>query len=106
MIRRPPRSTLFPYTTLFRSADARRFFHVLSQVDVVLKEHRSRFTGRCPPVHFFWGSFDLVGTRFSGRPATPPPGAATITRYGGGRQHHSGGLLARPPPLPPPPVFA
>src|SRR2546430_4015222 len=48
MIRRPPRSTLFPYTTLFRSADARRFFHVLSQVDVVLKEHRSRFTGKCP----------------------------------------------------------
>src|SRR5215208_2659899 len=56
----------------YEPADAKRFFHVLSQVDVVLKEHRSKFNGKAPPVHFFWGSFDLVGTRFSGRPAAPP----------------------------------
>src|SRR5262249_408282 len=49
-----------------------RFFRVLSAADVVLKEHRSGFRGKTPPVQFFWGSFDLVVTRFSGRPATPP----------------------------------
>ena len=76
----------------YEPADARRFFHVLSQADVVLKEHRSRFNGKAPPVEFFWGSFDLVGTRFSGRPATPPPGADTITRYGGDAEQICGGF--------------
>jgi len=76
----------------YEPADARRFFHVLSQADVVLKEHRSRFNGKAPPVEFFWGSFDLVGIRFSGRPATPPPGADTITRYGGDAEQICGGF--------------
>ena len=67
----------------YEPADAKRFFHVLSRVDVVFKEHRARFAGKTPPVHFFWGSFDLAVTRFSGRPVTPPPGAGTIMRYGG-----------------------
>jgi hypothetical protein len=62
---------------------ANRFFQVLSRVDVVFKEHRGRFLGKTPPVHFFWGTFDLAVARFSGRPATPPPGAGTIMRYGG-----------------------
>jgi len=44
------------------------------QSDRVLKEFRSRFCGKCSPVHFFWGSFDLAVTRFSGRPAPPHPG--------------------------------
>lgn len=76
----------------YEPADARRFFHVLSQVDVVLKEHRSRFTGKTPPAAFFWGSFDHVVTRFSGRPVTPPPGADTITRYGGDAEQICGGF--------------
>lgn len=59
----------------------RRFFAALSAVDVVLKEHRARFRGRCSPVHFFWGSFDLAMTRYSGRAAPPPPGADVITRF-------------------------
>jgi len=62
-------------------AQAHRFWQVLARIDVVLKRHRARFQGRTPPVHFFWGSFDLTVTRFSGRPATPPPGAGTILRY-------------------------
>jgi hypothetical protein len=62
---------------------ANRFWRVLSQVDLVLKEHRSRYLGRHSPVHFFWGSFDLAYSRFSGRPATPPPGAGIIERLGG-----------------------
>ena len=44
------------------------------QSDRVSKAFRSRFIGKCSPVHFFWGSFDLAVTRFSGRPAPPHPG--------------------------------
>jgi Family of unknown function (DUF5996) len=62
---------------------ANRFWRVLSQIDLVLKEHRSRFRGRNSQVNFFWGSFDLAYSRFSGRPATPPPGAGLIERLGG-----------------------
>jgi hypothetical protein len=53
---------------------ARRFFGALSQADRVFKAFRSHFIGKCSPVHFFWGSFDLAVTRFSGRPAPPHPG--------------------------------
>lgn len=53
---------------------ANRFWRVLVQVDRVFKEFRSRFCGKCSPVHFFWGSFDFAVTRFSGRPAPPHPG--------------------------------
>ena len=62
---------------------AARFFQALSMVTVVLKEHRARFRGRSTPVHFFWGSFDLALTRFSGRPADPPAGGGVIARVGG-----------------------
>ena len=53
---------------------ANQFWRVLVQADRVLKEFRARFCGKCSPVHFFWGSFDLAVTRFSGRPAPPHPG--------------------------------
>jgi len=53
---------------------ANRFWRVLVQSDRVFKEFRSRFCGKCSPVHFFWGSFDLAVTRFSGRPAPSHPG--------------------------------
>ena len=51
-----------------------RFWQALAQADRVLKVFRSRFIGKCSPVHFFWGSFDLAVTRFSGRRAPPHPG--------------------------------
>ena len=60
-----------------RSYDAEavgRFFSALLQADRVLKEFRARFNGKCSPVHFFWGSFDLAVTRFSGRLAPEHPG--------------------------------
>jgi hypothetical protein len=66
--------------TAYEPEWANRFFRLLSRVDLVLKEHRSRFMGRTSAVHFFWGSFDLACTRFSGRPAEPPPGAGLIAR--------------------------
>jgi hypothetical protein len=53
---------------------ANRFWQVLVQSDRVFKDFRSRFCGKCSPVHFFWGSFDLAVTRFSGRAAPPHPG--------------------------------
>jgi hypothetical protein len=53
---------------------ANRFWRVLVQADRVFKLFRSQFCGKCSPVHFFWGSFDLAVTRFSGRPAPPHPG--------------------------------
>ncbi len=53
---------------------AQRFWHILVQADRILKVFRSRYGGKCSPVHFFWGSFDLVVTRFSGRRAPEHPG--------------------------------
>jgi hypothetical protein len=55
---------------------AGRFWRVLLQVDRVLKLFRTGFIGKASPVHFFWGSFDIAVTRFSGRPAPPHPGGA------------------------------
>ena len=53
---------------------ASRFWRVLLQSDRVFKEFRSEFCGKCSPIHFFWGSFDLAVTRFSGRRAPQHPG--------------------------------
>ena len=53
---------------------AQRFWRILLQVDRVFSQFRTSFLGKCSPVHFFWGSFDLAVTRFSGRAAPPHPG--------------------------------
>jgi hypothetical protein len=53
---------------------AARFWRALVQADRLLKEFRGRFIGKCSPSHFWWGSFDLSCTRFSGRTAPPHPG--------------------------------
>ena len=57
-----------------------RFWEVLRASEKVMQEFRARFIGKSSPVHFFWGSFDLAVTRFSGRPAPPRPDADPITR--------------------------
>lgn len=57
-----------------------RFFRALVLVDDVLKKFRCGFVGKSSPVHFFWGSFDLAVTRFSGRRAPERPDADPITR--------------------------
>jgi len=59
---------------------AQKFWRILLSVQCVFDEFRSQFTGKCSPVHFFWGSFDLAVTRFSGRPAPARPGADRITQ--------------------------
>jgi hypothetical protein len=50
---------------------AHRFWRALASIDAVMKEHRAPFRGRTTPVQFFWGTFDLALTRYSGRPAEP-----------------------------------
>ncbi len=57
-----------------------RFWRILALTENVFTKFRARFIGKCSPVHFFWGSFDLAVTRFSGRPAPPRPDADAITR--------------------------
>ncbi len=57
-----------------------RFWRVLLSADSVFSQFRSEFIGKSSPVHFFWGSFDLAVSRFSGRRAAPRPGADAITR--------------------------
>ncbi len=55
-------------------AYAAKFWRVLVQTERVFREFRARFIGKCSPIHFFWGAFDLAVTRFSGRSAPPHPG--------------------------------
>lgn len=67
----------FPEDRVHNSYDAdaaHRFWRLLYQVDRVFNDFRSRFYGKSSPVHFFWGSFDLAVTRFSGREAPDHPG--------------------------------
>ncbi len=59
---------------------AHRFWRVLMHAEQVFAKFSSRFLGKISPVHFFWGSFDLAVTRFSGRPAPPRENADAITR--------------------------
>jgi Family of unknown function (DUF5996) len=71
---------------------ARRFWRILLSVERVFQEFRSRFIGKCSPVHFFWGSFDLAVTRFSGRRAPPREGADAMTREAYSHEVISGGF--------------
>ena len=72
-----PDTTPFPDNHQLHAYDndaVLRFWQSMLQADRLLNEFRSHFTGKASPVHFFWGSFDLATTRFSGRPAAPHPG--------------------------------
>jgi hypothetical protein len=64
----------------YNRASVEKFWRILLSVDTVFNEFRARFIGKSSPVHFFWGSFDLAVTRFSGRRAPERPGADVITR--------------------------
>ena len=85
---------------------ARRFWEILSRIDIVMKRHRARFWGKTSPVHFFWGSFDLATTRFSGQPAMPPAGAGTIMRYAEDAEQISAGFWAGDERMPFPAFYA
>jgi len=73
----------FDQDRVHRSYDAQSveaFWRILLSVDTVFNQFRAGFIGKSSPVHFFWGSFDLAVTRFSGRPAPERPGADVTTR--------------------------
>src|ERR1700682_2716915 len=76
---RPVRFNLDESHASYDSEYAHRFWQILISVNKVLWEFRSRFVGKASPVHFFWGSFDLAATRFSGRRGPGGPGADPIT---------------------------
>jgi hypothetical protein len=59
---------------------ANRLWRILVQTATIFEEFRGHFTGKCSPVNFYWGSFDLAVTRFSGRRAPARAGADLITR--------------------------
>ena len=71
-----------------------KFWRILVWVDQILKEFRAGFIGKASPVHFFWGSFDLAVTRFSGRRAPERPGADPITREAYSHEVSSAGFWA------------
>lgn len=78
-----PNPVAFDQDTQHASYDpeyAHRFWRILVATDAIFKEFRAKFIGKCSPVHFFWGSFDLAVTRFSGRRAPERPGADPITK--------------------------
>ena len=78
-----PNPIAFDHDTQHASYDAAavtRFWHALVLVDKVFQEFRAGFLGKVSPVHFFWGSFDLAVTRFSGRRAPERAEADSITR--------------------------
>jgi hypothetical protein len=78
-----PNPVRFEQDTQHASYDreyAHRLWKILVLCDTIFKEFRARFIGKDSPVHFFWGSFDLCVTRFSGRRAPERPGADPVTR--------------------------
>jgi hypothetical protein len=64
----------------YDAAAAHRFWQVLRRCDAALKDLADAYVGKQSPVHFFWGSFDLAATRFSGRRAPERSGADPVTR--------------------------
>jgi hypothetical protein len=76
----------------YDAAAAHRFWRVLMSIDWVFQEFSSRFLGKVSPVHFFWGSFDLAVTRFSGRPAPLRKGMDRIMREAYSREVISAGF--------------
>jgi hypothetical protein len=71
-----------------------KFWRILVWVDGVFKDFRAPFLGKVSPVHFFWGSFDLAVTRFSGRRAPERPGADAVTREAYSHEVSSAGFWA------------
>jgi hypothetical protein len=90
---------------------AQRCWRLLVHADRVLKEFRSRFIGKCSPVHFWWGGFDLACTRFSGRRAPPHPGGFPnvpdyVTREAYSHECISAGWWPGGGPIPEPAFYA
>jgi hypothetical protein len=78
-----PEPIRFDADTIHHSYDpqaANAFWRILATIKPIFEDFRCAFLGKSSPVHFFWGSFDLASTRFSGRRAPERPGADPITK--------------------------
>jgi len=98
----------FPDDTTHAAYDpewAHRFWRALASIDSVMKEHRAPFRGRASPVHFFWGTFDLASTRYSGR-AAEPYGDNEIFRKSTDAEQFCGGWWPGDARVPAPTFFA
>jgi hypothetical protein len=78
----------------YDAASAHQFWRILVWVDSVFKEFRTPFLGKASPTHFFWGSFDLAVTRFSGRRAPERPDADRMTKESDSHENSSAGFWA------------
>src|SRR4030095_10963365 len=78
----------------YRSEYVHRWRQILLQSEKVLEQFRSGFRGKSSPVHFFWGSFDLAHTRFSGKPAEPPNYGGKIMRFAEDEENFTSGFWA------------
>jgi len=65
---------------VYDKKSAEKFWRILTVIEPIFREFRGRFTGKCSPIHFFWHSFDLAVTRFSGRPAKVAENADPVTK--------------------------
>jgi hypothetical protein len=90
----------------YDAAAATTFCHQLVAMTPIFEQFRGRFIGKCSPVHFFWGSFDLACTRFSGRRAPERPGADSITREAYSHEVISHGFWPGSTELPEPAFYA
>jgi hypothetical protein len=97
--------------TVYEPKHARRCWTVFAHTARVMEEFRSGFVGKCSPVHFFWGSFDMAVTRFSGRRAPEHPGGIPnlgdwVTREAYSRECSSCGFWPGSGPMPEPAFYA
>lgn len=81
-----------------------RFWRMLVQAERVMLQFRTRFIGKCSPIHLFWGAMDLAVTRFSGRSAPPHPGGVPnlpdgVTREAYSHEVSSCGFWSGTPPV-------
>jgi hypothetical protein len=104
-----PNPIRFESDVTHRSYDpqaANAFWRILVSVKPVFERFRAGFIGKCSPVHFFWGSFDLAVTRFSGRRAPERPGADAMTRESYSHEVISHGFWPGSGPAPEPMFYA
>jgi hypothetical protein len=89
---------------------AHRFFQILARADQAWKRFRSRFVGKSSPVQFFWGSFDLAFSVYSGRPAPPHPDIPGVPSYITGESYsheeHASGFWPGDERMPEPVLYA
>jgi hypothetical protein len=79
-VRNPIRCDIDEVHASYDPVYAQRFWRILEQTSTVMQRYRSPFLGKSSPVQFFWGSFDLAVTLFSGRRAPERPGADRMMR--------------------------